>query len=152
MKNLRHRKIKDAINLVYTTYEGKVGKVIEPAEGTLRYYKNEADKEIEALSKPGLNSKGSQHYLIEHITNAVQLQTQREGLRKDKVNIKKLIMDYANKDISKNSNEGSEQSLLDVRNKLIAENKTKSTAQTSEETNGDLDTTIDDILKETKED
>lgn len=38
-----------AINGVYTTYVGTVGTVIEPTEGTLRYYKNEADNEIKAL-------------------------------------------------------------------------------------------------------
>ena len=143
---------KDKIISQYADYFKEDLEAINEELETSKKYSQIIDKEIEALSKPGLNSKGSQHYLIEHITNAVQLQTQREGLRKDKVNIKKLIMDYANKDISKNSNEGSEQSLLDVRNKLIAENKTKSTAQTSEEANSDLDTTIDDILKETKED
>lgn len=41
--------IKEAINGVYTTYKDIVGTVIEPTEGTLRYYKNKADNEIKAL-------------------------------------------------------------------------------------------------------
>lgn len=47
--------IEKAINGVYTTYKDIVGTVIEPTEGTLRYYKNKADKEIEAL-RNSLNS------------------------------------------------------------------------------------------------
>lgn len=61
-------------------------------------YSEIIDKEINKLAGPSLGSnKGAQHYLIEHITNAVQLQTQRQGLRRDKFNIKKAIIDYAAK-------------------------------------------------------
>ena len=79
---------KDKIISQYADYFKEDLEAINEELETSKKYSQIIDKEIEALSKPGLNSKGSQHYLIEHITNAVQLQTQRGGLREDKVNIK----------------------------------------------------------------
>ena len=107
-------------------------------------YSKIIDKEITALSAPGLATKGSQHYLIEHITNAVELQTQRQGLRKDRVAIKKLIMDYANRKEDRESGEGDAENLNDVMNKLLAlSSKPDMTVKESPE---DIDSDIDKAL------
>ena len=107
-------------------------------------YSKIIDKEITALSAPGLATKGSQHYLIEHITNAVELQTQRQGLRKDRVAIKKLIMDYANRKEDGESGEGDADNLNDVMNKLLAlSSKPDMTVKESPE---DIDSDIDKAL------
>ena len=58
---------------------------------------DELDKIKQAIEASGGYMKGSQHYLIEHIKNAVALQTQRQSLRKDKFTIRKAIIDYTNK-------------------------------------------------------
>lgn len=145
-----NNKEKEEIIQQYTDYFKEDLNAISEELETSKKYSAIIDKEIDMLSKPGLSTKGSQHYLIEHITNAVQLQTQREGLRKDRVNIKKLIMDYANKQLDKQNSGGDEQSLLEVMNKLLEQGKTE--APKTQEPIENLDDKIDDILDNTKED
>lgn len=101
------------------------------------------DKEINKLSEPGLTNKGGQHYLIEHIQNAVQLQTQRQGLRKDRFNIKKTIMDYAKRDNS--GDENSTKELLESINKLIKSNDSLVQVEVKDE---NVDDEIDKILNQ----
>lgn len=111
-------------------------------------YSEIIDKEISNLSQPGLGmNKGGQHYLIEHIKNAVELQAQRQGLRKDRFSIKKTIMDYAAKD-EKGASENTE--LLAA----IEELKKVSTVKTHQEpvSDAELDSFIDGELdKESEE-
>ena len=71
-------------------------KEIKKSEG----YSAIIEKEIEQFTQKtggAFPVKGSQHYLIEHIKNAVSLQSQKQSLLKDKVSIKKIIMDYSEK-------------------------------------------------------
>lgn len=108
------------------------------------HYSGIIDKEIEKLSETVLGAnRGSQHYLIEHITNAVQLQTQRQGLRKDRFNIKKTIMDYSSKFID-NTESSSADVLEEIRK--IAESDKNNTKEKISNTSIDLDNEIDDIL------
>lgn len=113
-------------------------------------YSEIIDSEIDKLSAPSLGSnKGTQHYLIEHITNAVQLQTQRQGLRKDRFTIKKAIMDYASKFTEENG--GKEGEIMDLLNKLIDKDKTSNMNHINTSVNNlqndvDIDSEIDDIL------
>ena len=83
---------------VYTEYfKEDLDALDEELDKSIGYSKI-IDDEINKLTAPSLGmNKGGQHYLIEHITNAVQLQTQRQALRRDKVNIKKAILEYAQK-------------------------------------------------------
>lgn len=134
---------------IYQDYFNEDLKAIDDELETSKRYSKIIDDEINKLSAPGLPTKGSQHYLIEHITNAVQLQTQREGLRKDKVNIKKIIMDYANKQIDKSKGQSSDQSLTEVINKLLAQDKLPQNVVTPSNANSDDE--IDRILNETEE-
>ena len=76
------------------------------------------DREIDKFD--GLvGAKGAQHYLIEHIKNAIALQSQRQSIPKDKFSIKKSLLDYSIK--SDNADSESSKSLFDELNKLIKE-------------------------------
>ena len=129
---------------LYRAYFKEDLDAIEEELAKSKEYSKIIDTEIPALSAPGLATKGSQHYLIEHITNAVELQTQRQGLRKDRVAIKKLIMDYANRKEDRESGEGDADNLNDVMNKLLAlSSKRDMTVKESQE---DIDSDIDKAL------
>lgn len=129
---------------LYRAYFKEDLDAIEEELAKSKEYSKIIDTEINALSAPGLATKGSQHYLIEHITNAVELQTQRQGLRKDRVAIKKLIMDYANRKEDRESGEGDVDNLNDVMNKLLAlSSKPDMTVKESPE---DIDSDIDKAL------
>ena len=131
---------------LYRAYFKEDLDAIEEELAKSKEYSKIIDTEINALSAPGLATKGSQHYLIEHITNAVELQTQRQGLRKDRVAIKKLIMDYANRKEDRESGEGDADNLNDVMNKLLAlSSKPDMTVKESpEEIDSDIDKALED--------
>lgn len=131
---------------LYRAYFKEDLDAIEEELAKSKEYSKIIDTEINALSAPGLATKGSQHYLIEHITNAVELQTQRQGLRKDRVAIKKLIMDYANRKEDRESGEGDAENLNDVMNKLLAlSSKPDMTVKESpEEIDSDIDKALGD--------
>jgi hypothetical protein len=89
-------------------------------------YSSLIDNEIEKLKSSSSNgtNRGAQHYLIEHIKNAVSLQSQRQSLRKDKFSIKKAIMDYGNK--FENTNDDNTISIVEQINSILAlENRKK---------------------------
>ena len=113
-----------------------------------KQYSAMIDEEIEKIHAASIASggalKGSQRYLIEHIKNAVALQTQRQSLRKDKFTIRKTILDYDHKN-SKNV-EGDGINIQAEISKLIAESK-KSEQSTSFICDVDLDSAIDEIIK-----
>lgn len=138
----------DGIKDVKVTFEEYFKEDLEAIEEELnqsKKYSNIIDSEIDKLSAPTLGgNKGSQHYLIEHINNAVALQTQRQGLRKDRFAIKKAIMDYAAKfaDTQQNS-DGAD--LVELVNKLIENDRKQKVSDTVFEPE-DLDSAIDNIL------
>jgi len=78
------------------------------------------NKEIEKFTQFA-NLKGGQHYLTEHIKNAVALQSQRQSLYKDKFAIKKTILDFTFKE----GDEGSDQNLFKELQKLVENGKKK---------------------------
>ena len=131
---------------LYRAYFKEDLDAIEEELAKSKEYSKIIDTEINALSAPGLATKGSQHYLIEHITNAVELQTQRQGLRKDRVAIKKLIMDYANRKEDRESGEGDADNLNDVMNKLLA--LSSKPDMTVKESTEDIDSDIDKALED----
>lgn len=62
-------------------------------------YSEIISKQVEMLHKSAsMNAKGSQHYLVEHIKNAVSLQSQKQSLLKDRMSLKKIILDYSIKE------------------------------------------------------
>lgn len=133
---------------LYRAYFKEDLDAIEEELAKSKEYSQIIDKEITALSAPGLATKGSQHYLIEHITNAVELQTQRQGLRKDRVAIKKLIMDYANRKEDRESGEGDADNLNDAMNKLLA--LSSKPDMSVKERPEDIDSDIDKALGDDK--
>ena len=113
-------------------------------------YSKTIDDEIKKFSDFA-NSKGGQHYLIEHIRNAITLQSQRQSIIKDKFSIKKAILDYTFKD----DDEGSEQNLFKELQKLVQDSKKKidksnqkhqEVATKIEDTS--LDAEIDELLED----
>ena len=116
-------------------------------------YSKIIDAEIEKLSGPTLGSnKTTTRYLVDIIANAVQLQSQRQGLRKDRFAIKKAIMDYAAK-FADNKPENSDPESNSLASK-IAEIIEQDRAAKKNETivNDDsLDNEIDDIIGEDEE-
>ena len=113
-------------------------------------YSEIIDSEITKLSGPALGAnKGAQRYLIEHITNAVQLQTQRQGLRRDRFAIKKAIIDYAAKFAEENAT-GDENAIINKINELIEMDKgnKKKDIASSQQDQEDLDAAIDAALND----
>lgn len=108
-----------------------------------KFIDDEIEKIVQTL-QAGVPSKGSQHYLIEHIKNAVALQTQRQSLRKDKFSIRKAIIDYSNK----NKDESGGVDIVGEVQKLIQE--TKATENLTTPTiidDADIDDAIENILQ-----
>lgn len=145
------KKNEESVKENLTFYEDYFKEELQAIEEELlksKEYSKIIDAEINKLSGPSLGSnKGAQHYLIEHITNAVQLQTQRQGLRRDKFNIKKAIIDYAAKfaDTEESSGAGEILSKID---ELIKHDKetAKQQLQVSSASDIDLDAEIDKTL------
>lgn len=112
-------------------------------------YSGIIDNQITKLNESTLMAKGSQHYLIEHISNAVQLQSQRQSLRKDRFTIKKTIMDYASK-ISSGEDTDSKDMLMALESILEKERKKAKETLNEKiaELDGDVDSEIDNILND----
>lgn len=139
----------DGMKDVRETFEEYFKEDLDAIEEELtqsKKYSNIIDSEIDKLSAPTLGgNKGSQHYLIEHINNAVALQTQRQGLRKDRFAIKKAIMDYAAK-FSDNQQSGGEADIVELVNKLLENDKKQKPTSELPTISDDLDSAIDNIL------
>jgi len=111
-------------------------------------YSKILDEQIDLLKQPQYSKAGG-HLLVEQIQNAVQLQTQRQSLRRDRFNIKKTMMDYANKN---NEKTGDEEKLLDVVRDLV-KSQQKANAEKPqpviEQDDDELDKIIDSQLEDT---
>ena len=106
------------------------------------------DTEIQKLSAPALGAnKGGQHYLIEHIANAVQLQTQRQGLRRDKFAIKKAIIDYGAKFADDTEGSSSEEMFEALERMLKEKTANIKEQESSIQPDNDLDNEIDARLQ-----
>lgn len=122
---------------------------IEEELSKSKEYSDIIDEEIKKFKDVQSFTKGSERYLIEHITNAVQLQTQRQGLRKDRVAIKKLIMDYTNKALDKKEDKNSDGNLMDEIKRLLSiEQNKQSDEKNQTQSDQNLDDEIDKILEE----
>ena len=148
-------KNKDSLNENIQKYTDYFKEDLDAVEDELKKsmeYSSIIDSEIKKLSSPqmGMN-KGGQHYLIEHIANAVQLQSQRQSLRKDRFAIKKAIMDYAAKfaDEKATSSEGE---FIDKINELLERDKKRDKLELElGDLEEDLDGEIDRVINEGKD-
>ena len=130
----------------YEDYFAEDLAAIEEELAKSKEYSKIIDDEISkltAVQSIGAN-KGSQRYLIEHITNAVSLQTQRQSLRKDKVALKKAILDYTNKDTKNESETGDMTNLVKELIDLAKDKKKEENSITMPSI--DIDSEIDAML------
>lgn len=147
MAQKNQKSIEDNI-LKYTDHFREDLEAIEEELAKSKQYSEIIDREIDKLSGPSLGAnKGVQHYLIEHITNAVQLQTQRQGLRRDRFAIKKAIIDYASKFAEENES-GDENAIIAKINELMEMDKKNKNINVKPQQCEDLDASIDDALRE----
>ena len=136
-------------NAKYSEFEQYFKEDLDAIEEELKKskeYSEIIDSEIKNLKATAIGMvKGNQRYLIDHIHNAVELQTQRQSLRRDKFAIKKAIIEYTRKEGSDTSGEFEE-----LLNKLIqSDRKNKvDTASTTPLNEQNLDDEIDKLLGE----
>lgn len=127
----------------YTEYFQEDLDAVEDELKKSQHYSEIIDSEIDKLTQPSLGlNKGGQHYLIEHITNAVQLQTQRQSLRKDRFAIKKAIMDYAAKFADEDAG-SNENDLIAKVNELLERDKKEKNIKIENMNDASLDAEID---------
>ena len=134
----------------YETYFQDDLKAIEEELLKSKDYSEIIDREIEKLSGPSLGAnKTATRYLVDIIANAVQLQAQRQGLRKDRFTIKKTIMDYAAKFAdNKPENSDPESNALATKIAELIEHDRASKGTETAAPDSNLDNEIDDILGE----
>jgi hypothetical protein len=114
-------------------------------------YSQKIDAELKKFDE-SLPGKNSQYYLIEHLKNAIELQSQRQALIKDKFSIKKAILDYSMKN---QDDENAGKVLFDELSKLVKVDKDKLEDLRKKIDSNDakkLDEKIDELLEESDED
>lgn len=145
------RKNKESLNEELSKYEKHFSEDIKAIDEELeksKGYSDIIDNEIKKLTAPGMaTNRGGQHYLIEHITNAVQLQTQRQSLRKDKFAIKKAILDYALKFADDDIGSDGTADYTAILQKLLDADKKEKTKDSTVILNEDVDSEIDRQLE-----
>jgi hypothetical protein len=137
----------------YEEYFNEILRELEKEFEKSNSYSQKIDEELQKF-EGAMPSKGTQYFLIEHIKNAISLQSQRQSLIKDKFNIKKAVLDYVTKD---KSEEATGKSLFDELTKIVNSDKQKlqklsdkidSTIKKNEES---LDNKIDELLENSDE-
>jgi hypothetical protein len=136
----------------YQEYFGSVIQELEEQMKKSEEYAKKIDAEI-AKFDGSMASKGSQYFIVEHLRNAIELQSQKQSLIKDKFVIKKAILDYAMKT---ENNESDGKTIFAELSKIVKIDKQKldelgrkmETSQSPEE----LDRKIDELLENSKED
>jgi hypothetical protein len=110
-------------------------------------YSLKIDEEINKF-KDFVGSKNGQHYLVEHIRNAIELQGQRQSLIKDKFIIKKAILDYAMKN---EEDENTGKNLFDILSKITEIDKTKLIKKTVKQDETEIDEALEKLSKQDDE-
>lgn len=104
-------------------------------------YSEQIDMEISKFSDI-INSKGGQRYMIEHMRNAIQLQSQRQGILKDKLTIRKLVLDYS---FRSKDEENSGKTTFDLLSQILQNQQLKKEAPIKDDK---IDQKIDEALAE----
>lgn len=99
------------------------------------------------------DSKGAYRYLIEHFKNIIALQSQKQGLLKDKVSLKKIILDFVENNTESGSNDRKElmeavKDLIDMSKEQGAQKASKEKINIPEISDEELDAKIDEELGE----
>lgn len=117
-------------------------------------YSKKIDSEISKFDG-ALPQKGTQYFLIEHLKNAIALQSQRQSIIKDKFSIKKSVLDYVMKD---KTDDEKGKTLFEELSKIVKNDKEQlakigqaidSTIQ--KQNQEELDSKIDEILDNSEE-
>jgi hypothetical protein len=146
---------KDDKRKEYEAYFNEILEELQKEFDKSNSYSQKIDEELQKF-EGSMPSKGTQYFLIEHIKNAISLQSQRQSLIKDKFNIKKAVLDYVMKD---KNEETTGKSLFDELAKIVKNDKDKiaaigskieSTIQKQQQE--DIDSKIDEILENSDED
>jgi hypothetical protein len=141
MKNNKNENIKQ-----YEEYFADILIELEREFAKTEAYSKKTDDELQKFEGM-ISSKGGQHYLVEHIKNAINLQSQRQSIIKDKFNIKKAILDYAMKsDLS----EMEGKSLFDEISRIVEIEKERIKRENSltDKESEEMDDLIDELLNE----
>jgi hypothetical protein len=137
----------------YEEYFNEILQELEKEFEKSNSYSQKIDEELQKF-EGSMPSKGTQYFLIEHIKNAISLQSQRQSLIKDKFNIKKAVLDYVTKD---KSEEATGKTLFEELTKIVNNDKQKlqklgekidSTLKKNEES---IDNKIDELLENSDE-
>lgn len=144
---MKEKSKKENIEEVYTNYfKNDIDNLIAEIDKSKEYSAviDEEINKIKNISREGTSKGYEQHYLIEHLQNAIALQVQIQGLHKDLFTIKKTIMDYTFKD--KDEKDSENKALLEKLNDFIDQNKKQ------ENTLNSITTNIKDEIKNSEED
>jgi hypothetical protein len=114
-------------------------KLISKANEYLTYFSDESDKlkasydkcvqlektmddQISAITAQPAG-RGTQHYLIDHITNAISLQSEKQSIAKDMSDLKKTALGYAIKDMVGDDDTSGKDNVLAMLSELIKQEK-----------------------------
>jgi hypothetical protein len=134
----------------YEEYFKQIMDEIEKEFNKSSEYSQTIDEEIKKF-RDLIGSKGSQHFLIEHVRNAIELQSQRQSLIKDKFNIRKAVLDYSMKSLDTDS---SNKALFAKLSEIVKRDKQEALQglkKLDEGTSKKLDEKIDELLSDSDE-
>jgi hypothetical protein len=136
----------------YELYFEEILKELEREFEKSNLYSEKIDSEIKKFEEL-MPNKGTQYFLIEHLKNAVALQSQRQSIIKDKFAIKKAVLDYVMKD---NKDEAEGKILFEELTKIVQADKEKLKSITDKvestmKKQEDIDQKIDEILDKSEE-
>jgi hypothetical protein len=113
-------------------------------------YSQTIDEEINKF-RDLLGSKGSQHFLVEHVRNAIELQSQRQSLIKDKFNVRKAVLDYAMKSVDDDAANKNLFAKLSELVKMDKEAIQKLKIEVTNDKTENIDNKIDELLSNSEE-
>lgn len=118
----------------YRSYFKEDEEALQSVISRLEKLQSISDKQIDAIaaiSQQGTSaSRGTQHYLIEHVTNAIQIQSQMQSVLKDKRSIKESALTLALKKAGGEENTDDAKAILASLTTVISEMKKKNNAAT----------------------
>lgn len=132
----------------FELYFKEILEEIEKEYAKTDHYEKVIEDEIKKFTEY-VSSKGGQHYLIQHIQNAISLRSQKQSLIKDKFAVKKAILDYS---IKTTVDDASSTNIFAEIAKLIEKEKQEDKQpETKKSAPENVDSKIDEILENSKD-
>lgn len=109
------------------------------------------DEQIAAITAQPAG-RGTQHYLIDHITNAISLQNQKQSIAKDMSDLKKTALGYAIKEMVGDEDTTGKDNVLAMLSELIKKEKKdgKTDAPSPAKDEADIDKAIEEKIKKSE--